>query len=81
MIFDVFSNNFGLRHVGFPEVLGGPGGFRKVREAGRTNFMQISSKTDLMVPSYDQTTKKSRVKKQRLFQCERETPKTNYGSE
>ena len=35
----------------FPLVFGGPGGFRKVREAGRNKFLQFSSKSDLMVLS------------------------------
>ena len=28
--------------VGFPKVLGGPGGFRKAQEARRINFLQMS---------------------------------------
>ena len=47
---------------GVPEVVGGPGRFRKVREAGRMNFLQVSSKSDLMVRSYDQKTKKITTK-------------------
>ena len=42
----------------FSIVFAGPGGFGKVREAGRTNFLQISSKSDLMVPSYDRKREK-----------------------
>ena len=44
----------------FPDVVGchGPRGFRKVREAGRMNVLQISSKSDLMVPSNEQKTSK-----------------------
>ena len=42
----------------FPDVLEGPGGFRKVREADRNNFLDFSSKMHLMVTSYDQKTKK-----------------------
>ena len=53
-------------------VLGGPGRFRKVREAGMMNFQQISSKSDFMVPRYDQKPlNKKNLKKQRRFQCER----------
>ena len=40
------------------KVLEGPEGFRKVREAERIHFHLISSKSDSMVPSYDQKTKK-----------------------
>ena len=39
---------------GFPEVSGGPGGFVQLREANRHNFLLLSSKSDLMLPSYDQ---------------------------
>ena len=35
-----FSTQFGLENVGFPQVLGGPGRFRKVREANRTNLLR-----------------------------------------
>ena len=35
-------------------VSGGPGEFRKVREAGKNNFLLFSPESDLMVPSYDQ---------------------------
>ena len=35
------SEKLGLCDFGFPEVLGGPGGFRKVRQAGRMNFQQM----------------------------------------
>ena len=38
-------------------VLGGPGGFRKVREASRKNVLLFSSRSDLMVLSYDKKTK------------------------
>ena len=37
-------------------VLGGPGGFRKAREAAGMNFLQISSRYDSMAPSYDPKT-------------------------
>ena len=43
---------------GFSKVLGGLGGFRKVREANRKNYLLFSSKSDLMVPSCDQNTEK-----------------------
>ncbi len=45
-------------YFGFPAVWGGPGGFRKVREAKRNNFSKFSSKTHVMVPSYDKKIKK-----------------------
>ena len=35
---------------------GGPEGFRKVREADKMNFLQMSLKSNFMVPSYDQKT-------------------------
>ena len=38
-------------------VKAGPGGFGKLREAGRNNFDLLSSKTDLIVASYEQETK------------------------
>ncbi len=40
------------------KVSGGPGGFRKVREADRSNFVQILSKSQVVVPSYDPKTTK-----------------------
>ena len=49
------------------EVFGGPRGLRKVREASRLNFLQISSKSDLMVPTYDQQTKKVNDRKVRTI--------------
>ena len=52
------SKRFGLSNVGFPQVFGGPGGFRKVREAGRKNFLLFSSGSDFMVPIADHQTKK-----------------------
>ena len=46
--------------------------FRKVREAGRMNVLQFSSKSDLTVPSYDQQAKKvNDEKSQRLVHCDR----------
>ncbi len=53
----------GLQNVDFPEVCGGPEGLRKVREGGRMNFLQLSAKSDAMVPSYDQKDKKLTFKK------------------
>ena len=41
-------------NFGFPVVLGGPGGFRKLREAGRINFHLSWYLIDSVVPSYDQ---------------------------
>ena len=41
----------------FPEVVRGPGGLRMVREAARTHFLHISSKSDLIVLSYEEKTK------------------------
>ena len=68
--FPRFFYTFWSLNFDVPEVVGGPGGFRKVREAGRMNFLHISTKFDLMVPSYDQRTKKVNDKKLSLFQCE-----------
>ena len=36
------------------EVFGGPGGFLKVQEAGRRNFLHISCKSSFMVPKNEQ---------------------------
>ena len=47
----------------FPQVFGGPESFREVLEAGEMNFVQISSKANFMVPSYDQKTKQIPTKK------------------
>ena len=55
--FPVFLKNRSLK-VGFSQVFGGPGGFRKVREVNRKNFLQVSSKSHGVVTSYDQKTKK-----------------------
>ena len=65
IVINVFgcSNVFGAEHFGFPESFGGPGRFRKVRETDRLNFLQISSKCDMMMPSYDQKTKIASTKK------------------
>ena len=41
----------------FSKVFGGPGGFKKLREASRKKINLISCKLDLMVPSYDQKNK------------------------
>ena len=46
----------------FPEVFGGPGDFRKVREANCNNFLLFSSKSDLMVPIHDQKAKNANDK-------------------
>ena len=35
-------------------VFGGSRGFRKLREAGRIHFLQVSSKSELVGPSYDE---------------------------
>ena len=40
------------------KVLGGPGWSKKLREASWKNVHLISCKLDLMVPSYDQKSKK-----------------------
>ena len=45
----------------FSEVFGGPGGFRKVREAGRNNFLLFSPASDFMVPSYGEKATKVNV--------------------
>ncbi len=49
---------FVSKQIGFSKVFGGPGGFKKLREASRKKIHLISCKLDLMVPSYDQKTKK-----------------------
>ena len=56
-IFGVFEF-FVSKTICFSKVFGGPGGFKKLREASTKNFHLISCKLDLMVPSYDQKTKK-----------------------
>ena len=56
LILPPLNNKKTLSYV--PEVFGSPGGLRKVREAGGMDFLQISSKSDLMVPSCDPKTKK-----------------------
>ena len=38
------SKHFGLQHLGFPEIFGGPRAVRKVREGVRICFRQSSSK-------------------------------------
>ena len=55
-MFNDFFKTKKFLNFGFPEVFGGPGGFRKVGEAGRNTFLRILSKSDLMVPSSDQNT-------------------------
>ena len=47
-----------LNICGVPDIFGGPGGFRKVLEAGRKKIPLFSSESDLMVPSYDHKTQK-----------------------
>ena len=54
----IFSKMFGPKQIGFLEVFGGLGGFRKLREAGRKTFQLVSSKANGVVPSYDQKNKK-----------------------
>ncbi len=44
-------------HFEFGVVFGGPGGFKKLREACRKNVHQSSSKSEIMGPSYDRKTK------------------------
>lgn len=46
------SRNFGFSNPVFPDLGGGPGGLRKVREVDGKYVLQISSKPDLMLPSY-----------------------------
>ena len=55
--------------LGFPEVFGGPGRFKKVREAGIKDCLLLSSTYDLMVSS-DNRKQQLTIKKRRLFQCE-----------
>ena len=38
--------------IGFSEVSGGPGGFRKLRETGRKNSHKVSSKAEFVGTSY-----------------------------
>ena len=45
-------------HVGLLVVFGGPGGRKQIREACRKNFHNFSSKSELMVPSYDHLSEK-----------------------
>ena len=54
----------------FSLVFGGPGGFRKVQEVYRKNFLLFSSRSDFMVSSYVQKAKLSSYTKrfQRPFQ-------------
>ena len=58
-----FSNFFGPENLGFLQVFGGPGGFRKLREACRKNFHLVAPKKNGVVPSYDQKPKKLTSKK------------------
>ena len=52
----IFFFVFLVSEFDFPELFGGPEGFRKVREVNRKNFLPFPSKCDLMVPSNDQIT-------------------------
>ncbi len=54
---DLVSKLWSL-NFGFPSVFGGARGFRKIREAKRKNSLELSSKMHVMVPSYDQKSKK-----------------------
>ena len=53
----LLSNNFGLYCFVFSRCFGGPGGFRKVQEAGRNDFLLFSLKSDSMVRSDVRKTK------------------------
>ena len=55
-----FFEHLGLYNLGLSLVCGGPEGFRKVREAGRMNFLRISSESDFMVASCDHKAKTQR---------------------
>ena len=55
------TKNIDLYFVFFTVVFGGPGGFRKVREVIWKNFLLVSSRSDLMVPSYGQKTMKGLI--------------------
>ena len=48
----------GSRTCCFYQVCEGPEGFRKIREVCRKNFLQISLKSNFMVPSDEQKAKK-----------------------
>ena len=54
-----------------------PGGFKKFREVYGKNFLQISSKSDFMLPSYDQKAKMARLLTSRVLKFE---PKKNLGN-
>ena len=60
----ILARVFGIRKDG-PEVFGGPGGFRKLREACRKNFHLVAPLITSVVTSYDRknpkrlTTKKA----------------------
>ena len=56
IVFIVFSF-FGSLNLGFPQGFGGPGGFRKLREACRKNFHLVVPLVTLGVTSYDRKTK------------------------
>ncbi len=62
-MFSILSEQIGSKKEWFSEVLGGPEGFREVREACRKNFHQFSSNSIRRIPSYDQKTKNVNDKK------------------
>ena len=58
-----FSKKNVVKRISFSEVFEGLGRFKKVREACRNNFHLFSSKSELMVPSYDQRNNSCNVSK------------------
>ena len=43
-----------FKSIVFSIVFGGPGGFQKIREVCRKNLCLFSSKSDFIVPSYEE---------------------------
>ena len=62
---------FFRKHFGSSEAFGGPGGFRKLREACRKNFHLVAHSKTSVVTSYDQKQSFSRVLTSRLLKLER----------
>ena len=55
MVFLLFMI-FGVENKLFLVVFGSSRGFRELREAGRIHFLQVSSKSEPVGPSYDEKT-------------------------
>ena len=56
--FSDFLSKFWSLNFGFPLVLGGFGGYRRLREACRKHFHQMAPLLALGITSYDRKTKK-----------------------